>query len=89
MSGFDWSTEKNAKLIAEREISFEEIVEAISNGGLLADVQHHRDKFEHQRILIVRVRDYAYLVPHVKQDNGKWFLKTIYPSRTATKKYIV
>ena len=89
MKEFDWDTNKNLMLMEHREISFDEIVEAISTGNLLVDVPHHRGGFEHQRIFIVRVRSYAYVVPYVTQEDGTRFLKTIYPSRRATKKYIV
>ena len=51
-------------------------------------VEHpNKQKYPNQRIFIVEVRDYAYIVPFV-EDEEKYFLKTIYPSREATKKYL-
>jgi len=40
-----------------------------------------------QRIFIVNIREYAYLVPFVETER-EIFLKTIIPSRKATRKYL-
>jgi hypothetical protein len=40
-----------------------------------------------QKIAVVKIGDYAYLVPYVQQGDDI-FLKTIIPSRKATKKYV-
>lgn len=83
-----WNTEKSLLLKAERGVSFEEILSAISQGGLLAILDHpNRAKYGHQKILVVRVRDYAYLVPHVESE-GEIFLKSIIPSRKATREFL-
>ena len=82
---FRWNEEKNLKLIAERGISFEMIVEAIGEGGLLDDVQH--SKRENQRLLIVEMNDYVYVVPYVMEGIVCYFLKTAFPCREAKKKY--
>ena len=87
MKYFDWNPEKNEQLIQERSISFEEIVIAI-HGGCLLDITEHpqRDRYPNQKLFIVQVQDHAFLVPFV-EDEDKVFLKTIIPSRKATKKY--
>ena len=79
---------KNRRLKAERGVSFEEVVFYIERGQLLDIVEHpSREKYRGQRILIVNINDYAYLVPFVETER-ELFLKTIIPSRKATKEYL-
>ncbi|PID59253.1 MAG: toxin [Ignavibacteriae bacterium] len=88
MKYFTWDEEKNNLLKETRKISFEEIVFLISNGKLLDVVEHpNKKKYPNQKIFIVEIRDYAFIVPFV-EDEEKYFLKTIYPSREATRKYL-
>lgn len=88
MKYFDWDEGKNDLLRRTRDISFEEIVLAIANNRLLEVLEHpNKDKYPDQKMFIVEVRDYAYVVPFV-EDEERYFLKTIYPSREATKKYL-
>lgn len=88
MKYFDWNEEKNRQLKEGRNISFEEIVLSIGSGGLLDIVEHHdRSRYPNQKLLIVDVQSYAYVVPFVVTE-ATYFLKTIYPSRKATQKYI-
>ncbi len=88
MKYFDWDEEKNDILKDKRDITFEEIVLSISNEKLLDVVEHpNKEKYPNQKIFIVEVRNYAYMVPFV-EDEVKYFLKTIYPSREATKQYL-
>lgn len=85
----NFNEEKNQLLGATRGITFEEIVESIQAGGLLADIAHLSKKRPNQRVYVVRVKNYAYAVPYVVNAHKKEiFLKTIYPSRVLTKKYI-
>jgi len=88
MKYFAWDEDKNNLLKATGNISFEEIVLSLSNNKLLEVVEHpNKQKFPNQKIFIIEARDYAYLAPFV-EDEEKYFLKTIYPSREATKKYL-
>ncbi|MBU2444308.1 MAG: BrnT family toxin [Bacteroidetes bacterium] len=88
MKYFDWDDDKNNLLKETRDISFEEIVLSLSNNKLLEIVGHpNKRKYPDQKMFIVEIRDYAYIVPFV-EDEEKYFLKTIYPSREATKKYL-
>ena len=88
MMFFDWNLKKNERLKAEREISFEDIVYSIQHDGLLNILEHpKKNRFPHQRIFIVNVNDYAFIVPFVEEE-GITFLKTIIPSRKMTKKYL-
>ena len=83
-----WSAEKSLSLKAERGVSFEEVLSAISQGGLLCVMDHpNRKKYGHQKMLVVRIRDYAYLVPCVESDS-EIFLKSIMPSRKATRQFL-
>lgn len=88
MKYFDWDEEKNKTLSKERGISFEEIKVAAESGRLLDILDHPNQKrYPGQKIMVVEVEGYAYLVPYVR-DEEKVFLKTIIPSRKATKKYL-
>jgi uncharacterized DUF497 family protein len=88
MKYFSWNTDKNKQLQDERYISFEEVVFYIERGFLLDIVEHpNQIKYSRQKIFIVNINDYAYLVPFVETDK-EVFLKTIIPSRKATKKYL-
>ena len=83
-----WNAEKSLSLKTERGVSFEEVLSAISQGGLLCVMDHpNRTKYGHQKLLVVRIRDYAYLVPYVESDN-EIFLKSIMPSRKATRQFL-
>lgn len=86
--GFFWNEEKNRRLNQERGITFEQIVFHILQGDLLQVEEHpNQEKYPGQKYFIVRVDDYAYIVPFIENDNGA-FLKTIYPSRKATRQYL-
>ena len=83
-----WSPEKNLELKRERDVSFEEILSAVEQGGLLLTVEHpNKKRYPKQRIWVVSLRGYAHMVPFVETD-GEVFLKTIMPSRKATKQYL-
>ena len=85
---FDWDDAKNAKLRVGRGIGFEEIVSHIERGDVLDILEHpNPDRYAGQRIFVVQREDYVYLVPFV-EDEDSVFLKTIIPSRKATKEYL-
>jgi uncharacterized DUF497 family protein len=88
MKSFRWNADKNEMLKADRGISFETIVVAIGSGGL-SDVLNHPNqaKYPNQRVLVVAADEYAYLVPFVEEEDYL-FLKTIIPSRKATRDYL-
>ncbi len=88
MKEFRWNETKNAELRCSRTVSFEEIVSAIAAGGL-RDVLKHRNaaRYPRQSVLVVEWREYAYLVPFVEEASF-YFLKTIIPSRKATRDYL-
>jgi len=88
MKNYTWNPEKNQKLIRERNISFEEIVFHIRNGDEV-DVFEHPDQehYQGQKVSAVIIDGYAYLVPFAETET-EIFLKTAFPSRKATKKYL-
>jgi uncharacterized DUF497 family protein len=88
MRHFVWSSEKNAQLIRERGISFERVIFHIERDEILDIVKHpNPSKYPNQRMFILDIGNYAYLVPFVETET-EIFLKTIIPSRKATKKYL-
>lgn len=88
MKIFRWNHEKNEQLKIERNISFEEIVLALERDGLCDILQHPNEaKYPHQRILVVALDGYIHLVPFVEEADY-YFLKTIIPSRKATRDYL-
>ena len=83
---YKWNAEKNKILFKERNITFDEVVQAISDGYGVSDVPHwNKEKYPNQRIITVIINDYAYLVPYVK-DGEHYFLKTIIPSALSSVK---
>jgi uncharacterized DUF497 family protein len=88
MKIFRWNHEKNEQLKIEREISFEEIVLAIEGDGLLDILQHpNESKYPKQRIIVVVLDEYIFLVPFIEEVDY-YFLKTIIPSSKATRDYL-
>ncbi len=72
-------------LLETRNITFEEVVQAISDGHGISDTPHwNTAKYPHQRILTVLINEYAYILPYV-MDGEDYFLKTIIPSRKANR----
>ncbi len=88
MKYFDWRLSKNEQLKAERDVLFEDVVFAIDRGDLLDIIEHpNKTKYPNQKIFVVKINDYVYLVPFVEDENII-FLKTVIPSRKMTRKYL-
>jgi uncharacterized DUF497 family protein len=88
MKYYKWNYQKNEKLKAERGIGFEQVVMHIERGDVLDVVDHpNQGKYPNQQIIVVKIDEYVYLVPFVESSKGK-FLKTIIPSRKATRVYL-
>jgi uncharacterized DUF497 family protein len=86
---FNYNEQKNNKLNTERNISFDDVTDAILGGGLLDILDHpNQEQYAHQKLFVVEIENYAYVVPFVREKNGDFFLKTIYADRKMTKKYI-
>lgn len=88
MEYYRWNHDKNERLKEERGISFEQVILHIERGDVIDVLVHpNQSKYPNQQILVVKIQDYAYLVPFVEDEEGK-FLKTIIPSRKATQEYL-
>jgi uncharacterized DUF497 family protein len=88
MKYFSWNSDKNEQLKQERRVSFEAVVFHIERGDLLDVLEHpNQERYPGQRIFVVNIDGYAYLVPFVESE-AEVFLKTIIPSRKATNIYL-
>ena len=89
MKPFRWNHDKNDELKLERGISFEEVVLAIEADGLLDVVRHpNSEKYPNQLVFIAALDGYVLLVPFIDEPEY-YFLKTIIPSRKATRDYLL
>lgn len=89
MPYFEWDAIKNLKLKQKRRVSFEDVIVALENNKLLEILEHpNKSKYPNQKIFVLDLKGYAYYVPYV-EDKEKVFLKTIFPNRKATKKYLL
>lgn len=83
-----YDDQKNLKLKAERGVSFEDVIAAIHNDKILAIIPHHNKKeYPNQKILVIEINDYVYLVPYLEEAD-LLILKTVFPSRKFTKLYL-
>lgn len=88
MKSIAWDNKKNNLLKLERNVSFEDIIICLRNNKILDLLDNpNQDKYAGQKMLIVEINNYAYLVPYVETED-EIFLKTIIPSRKATKLYL-
>jgi hypothetical protein len=84
---YAFDPEKNAWLMQERGISFELIIALIESGKLIRVLEHpDKKRYPNQLLYEVDVDGYVHVVPVVKEGKTL-FLKTIYPSRKATRKH--
>jgi len=82
-----WSDEKNSLLKKMRNVSFEDVENAIMNDQILDIIPHHnQEKYSHQELMIIEIQNYTYYVPFVMNEE-EIFLKNIIPSRKYHKKY--
>ena len=88
MNIFRWDNEKNELLKSTRGVCFEQVVLLMERGEVLDTIEHPNEKrYPGQKIAVVMIDTYIYLVPYV-EHNEEIFLKTIIPSRKATNKYM-
>lgn len=81
MKQISWSEEKNRELKELRGVSFDDVLSALQDDRFLAIEEHsNKEKYPHQKILIVRLYGYIHIVPYVESETGI-FLKTVYPDR--------
>jgi len=88
MRRYKWNPDKNEWLKCARGISFDQVVLHIEQGDMVDIIDHpNQAKYPGQQILFVIINNYIWVIPFVK-DGEDWFLKTIMPSRKATKVYL-
>lgn len=88
MKPIAWNADKNAWLKAERGVSFEDVVYHMMVGDIVDTVDHpNQARYPGQKIHMVAIEGYVYLVPFVESAD-EVFLKTVIPSRKATKTYL-
>ena len=86
---FDYSREKDLILKESRNVSFRDVIQAYRTGKKLADLENKSKKRTNQRLLVVNIEGYAFAAPYIIDEKRKRvFLKTVYPSRKLTKKYL-
>jgi uncharacterized DUF497 family protein len=84
----NWNQEKNRELIEKRKVSFETVSRYIESEEII-DIYTHPNKkrYPNQRIFVIKIENYIYLVPFIETET-EIVLKTIFPSRKATKEYL-
>jgi len=88
MKDVNWSNEKNNWLKNERGIVFENVKYYIENEDYIDIIEHpNKERYPNQRMFVIDIDEYIYCVPFVENET-EIFLKTIFPSRTLTKKYL-
>jgi hypothetical protein len=87
MFQFNWNIRKNEWLKENQGIGFEKIVSLLGEGCLIDIKPNPSKNFSNQQLFIIEYGDYVYVVPFVRNGNN-CFLKTIFPSRKETKKYL-
>ena len=88
MKPINWNAFKNHQLIEQRGISFDEVVFYIQQGSLLDDIKHpNSNRYPNQRVFVVDINGNVFLVPYIETQD-EIFLKTVIPSRKATKQYL-
>jgi len=85
---FDFNIDKNKKLLADRGVGFEQVIRELKANKELDIVEHpNKDKYPDQKVFVIEIEKYVYAVPFI-QKGDCCFLKTIFPSRKLTKKYL-
>ncbi|MBO0903978.1 toxin [Jiella sonneratiae] len=83
-----WSLEKNETLKARYGFGFEKVLKALDEGRLLERRRHPNvQRYPHQKQLVVEIDEYAGVVPYVELETGI-FMKTMFPSRRATRDFL-
>ncbi len=84
-----WSKRKNEFLKKTRNISFEQVEEKIANNEILDRFIHpDQNKYPGQYVIVIEFDNYAYIVQFDIDEDGDYLLRTVIPSRMATKKYL-
>lgn len=83
-----WSKAKDDRLLAERGIGFEFVAGLLEQGAYLLIVDHwNQVRYPSQKAFVLEIGEYGFYVPYVETSTDV-FLKTIFPSRKATRLYL-
>ena len=91
MKAIRWNPQKELLLQANAErgfVGFQNCMDAITDGRILADIQNPSETYPNQRVMILDINNYAYVVPYVEGES-ELFLKTVFPSRKYTAFYLM
>ena len=78
---FTYDEEKNQILFETRGITFEQVIEIISEEGVLLDFQHpNTEDYPNQRLMVVAIDNYPHCIPYII-DGNKFVLKTVFKDR--------
>ena len=78
---FIYDEKKNQVLFETRGITFEQVIEIISEEGVLLDFQHPNSKdYPNQRLMVIAIDSYPHCIPYVMDEN-KFVLKTVFKDR--------
>jgi len=83
---FEWDNKKSELVKRKRGLSFDEIAENIRQGAVL-DIVDNREEFKEQKLLILDINNYAWVVP-VEFREGRVRIITAFKSRKFTKLYL-
>jgi uncharacterized DUF497 family protein len=85
---YDWDPQKNEWLKENRNVSFEQAVFHLGQGDVWRTAEHPtQKKYPGQKLYFIVIDDYIHIIPYVIGEKHI-FLKTIIPSRKATKDYL-
>lgn len=83
-----WEAAKDERLLLERGIGFAFVANLLEQGVYLMIVDHwNQSRYPGQKAFVIEIAGYAYYVPYVETELDV-FLKTIFPSRKATRLYL-
>ncbi len=84
---FNWDNKKNQWLKKQRNISYEQIIVAIESNAIVDILEHPKERYPNQILILVNINGYIYAVP-TNIEKNEYFFKTIFPSRKYTEIYL-
>ncbi|MEI7510667.1 MAG: toxin [Candidatus Peregrinibacteria bacterium] len=77
---FDWNEVKNELLKQDRNISFEEVVIALQDEKKFSIAKYpNPEKYPNQKMYILSLQGYTYMVPFVDTENVRYITGIISP----------
>ena len=88
METIRWDERKNSWLKQRRGVCFEQAAVCLASERVLDITDHpNQERYPGQKVAVIEINGYAYLVPY-EYAGGEIILKTMIPSRKATRTYI-